>query len=83
MSSQLCDMRRRPRVDSLLLVSQIVIVSRRYLFLLLFLPPFRLADFPALEIAAARDFGMPLRLSASYLLLFLIDLPAISAPFQV
>jgi hypothetical protein len=30
-----------------------------------------------LEIAAARDFGNPLRLSASYLRLFLIDFPAI------
>lgn len=35
-----------------------------------FLPPLRLAFFPALEIAAARDFGMPLRLSALYFRLF-------------
>lgn len=50
---------------------------RTYRFLLLCLPPFRLPAFPALEIAAARDFGNPLRLSASYLRLFLIDFPAI------
>src|SRR5438067_3216993 len=44
-------------------------------------PPLRLADLPALEILAARVLDIPLRLRASYLLLFLIDLPAIdSAP---
>src|SRR6185436_15680818 len=41
-----------------------------------FRPPLRLADLPALEILAARVLDMPLRLSASYFALFLIEFPA-------
>jgi hypothetical protein len=40
-------------------------------------PPFRLADLPAFEMAAARDFGIPLRLRARYFFLFLTEFPAI------
>ena len=55
-------------------------------FLLLFLPPFlpplRLPAFPALEIAAARDFDMPLRLRALYLSLSFMDFPATRISFE-
>jgi hypothetical protein len=36
----------------------------------------RLADLPALDMRAARDFDMPFCLRARYFRLFLIDLPA-------
>jgi hypothetical protein len=52
------------------------------LFLPAFLPPLRLAVLPALEIAAARDFDMPLRLSALYLSLSFTDFPATNFSFE-
>jgi hypothetical protein len=47
-----------------------------------FLPPLRLAAFPAFEIAAARDFGIPLRFRAFYLSLSFTDFPAIRISFE-
>ena len=44
---------------------------------LAFFPLLRLAALPAFEIFAARVFDMPLRLSALYFFLFLIELPAV------
>lgn len=44
-------------------------------------PPLRLADFPAFEMRAARDLDMPLRFSARYVRLFLIDFPAMARSF--
>ena len=52
-----------------------------YFFFPPFRPPLRLADLPAFEMAAARDFGMPLRFNARYLRLFLTDRPAMTRSF--
>jgi hypothetical protein len=51
-------------------------------FLPPFFPPLRLADFPAFAIFAARVLDIPLRFSALYFFLFLIEFPAMrSSPF--